>query len=74
MIQTKPISKTITSLDDLEERFNLRATENEQFFPEWNQELPELADIETATLDQSIAPDWQSIGDLLDLSIHVTKS
>jgi hypothetical protein len=52
MIQTKPISKTITSLDDLEERLNLRATENEQFFPEWNQELPELADTETATLDQ----------------------
>jgi len=52
MIQTKPISKTITSLDDLEERFNLRATENEQFFPEWNQGLPELADREIATLDQ----------------------
>lgn len=52
MIQTKPISKTITSLDDLEERFNLRATENEQFFPEWNQELPELVHTETVALDQ----------------------
>jgi len=52
MIQTKPISKTITSLDDLEERFNLRATENEQFFPEWNQELPELTQTETTALDQ----------------------
>lgn len=52
MVQTKPISKTITSLDDLEERFNLRPTENEQFFPEWHQDLPELTDSETTTLDQ----------------------
>ncbi|HBL58471.1 MAG TPA: type I restriction endonuclease subunit R [Cyanobacteria bacterium UBA8803] len=52
MVQAKPISKTITSLDDLEERFNLRPTGNEQFFPEWHQELPELIDSEIATLDQ----------------------
>jgi hypothetical protein len=52
MVQTKPISKTITSLDDLEERFNLCPTENKQFFPEWHQDLPELTDTEIATLDQ----------------------
>ncbi|NEP08770.1 MAG: type I restriction endonuclease subunit R [Symploca sp. SIO2C1] len=52
MVQAKPISKTITSLDDLEERFNLFPTENEQLFPEWNQDLPELTDTETTTLDQ----------------------
>ncbi len=52
MVQAKPISKTITSLDDLEERFNLLPTENEQFFLEWNQELPQLTDTETTTLDQ----------------------
>ncbi len=52
MVQAKPISKTITSLDDLEERFNLLPTENEQFFLEWNQELPPLTDTETTTLDQ----------------------
>jgi hypothetical protein len=52
MVQAKPISKTITSLDDLEERFNLLPTENEQFFSEWNQELPQLTDTETTTLDQ----------------------
>jgi hypothetical protein len=52
MVQAKPISKTITSLDDLEERFNLRPTENEQLFPEWHQDLPELTDTETTTLDQ----------------------
>jgi hypothetical protein len=52
MVQSKPISKTITSLDDLEERFNLRPTKNEQFFPEWHQDLPELTDTEIATLDQ----------------------
>ena len=52
MVQAKPISKTITSLDDLEERFNLFSTENEQLFPEWNQDLPELTDTEITTLDQ----------------------
>jgi hypothetical protein len=52
MVQAKPISKTITSLDDLEERFNLLPTENEQFFLEWNQDLPQLTDTETTTLDQ----------------------
>jgi hypothetical protein len=52
MVQAKPISKTITSLDDLEERFNLLPTENDQFFLEWNQELPPLTDTETTTLDQ----------------------
>lgn len=52
MVQAKAISKTITSLDDLEERFNLIPTENEQFFPEWNQDLPQLTDTETTTLDQ----------------------
>ncbi len=52
MAQTKPISKTITSLDNLEERFNLRPTDNEQFFPEWHQDLPKLTDSETTTLDQ----------------------
>ncbi|HEY9614241.1 type I restriction endonuclease subunit R [Allocoleopsis sp.] len=52
MVQTRPIGKTITSLDDLEERFNLRPTENEQFFCEWSNKLPELNDSEVATLDQ----------------------
>jgi hypothetical protein len=52
MVQSKPISKTITSLDDLEEKFNLRPTKNEQLFPEWHQDLPELTDTEIATLDQ----------------------
>ena len=52
MVQTKPISKTITSLLDLRERFNLNPTNNEQFSPEFTQELPELTNSEIATLDQ----------------------
>ncbi|NET03466.1 MAG: type I restriction endonuclease subunit R [Symploca sp. SIO2B6] len=52
MVQTKPISKTITSLYDLQERFNLRSTENEHFFPEWHQDLPKLTETETVTLEQ----------------------
>jgi len=52
MVQTKPISKTITSLLDLRERFNLTPTTNEQFSSEFTQDLPELTDSEIATLDQ----------------------
>lgn len=52
MVQTKPISKTITSLLDLRERFNLTPTTNEQFSSEFRQDLPELTDSEMATLDQ----------------------
>ncbi|HAZ46397.1 MAG TPA: type I restriction endonuclease subunit R [Cyanobacteria bacterium UBA11369] len=52
MVQTKPISKTITSLLDLRERFNLIPTSNEQFSPEFTQNLPELTETEIATLDQ----------------------
>ncbi|MGB7441573.1 MAG: type I restriction endonuclease subunit R [Coleofasciculaceae cyanobacterium] len=52
MVQTKPISKTITSLLDLRERFNLTPTTNEQFSSEFRQDLPELTDSEIATLDQ----------------------
>lgn len=52
MVQTKPISKTITSLLDLRERFNLTPTNSEQFSSEFTQDLPELNDSEIATLDQ----------------------
>lgn len=52
MVQTKPRSKTITSLLDLRERFNLTPATNEQFSSEFTQELPELTNTETATLDQ----------------------
>ncbi len=52
MVQSKPISKTITSLLDLRERFNLTPTANEQFSDEFTQDLPELIDSEIATLNQ----------------------
>lgn len=52
MSQTKPISKTITSLLDLRERFNLIPTSDEQLSSEFTQDLPALTDSEIATLDQ----------------------
>ena len=52
MIQTYPISKTITTLDDLEQKFNLFPTENDLFFWEWQQDLPDLTSQEQETLDQ----------------------
>jgi hypothetical protein len=52
MIQTYPIAKTITTLADLKQRFNLSATDNDQFFTEWQQDLPDLTSQERETLDQ----------------------
>lgn len=52
MVQTLAISKAITTIADIEERFNLTPTDNEQFFTEWFQDLPELTDDEKASLDK----------------------
>ena len=52
MVQTYPISKTITTLADLEQRFNLIPTDNDLFFQEWQQGLPQLTTQEKETLDQ----------------------
>lgn len=52
MPQTLSISKNITTLADLEQRFNLKPTDNDTFFPEWQQDLPDLTSQEQATLEQ----------------------
>lgn len=52
MIQTYPISKTITTLEALEQKFKLSPTDNELFFQEWQQDLPELTAQEKETLEQ----------------------
>jgi hypothetical protein len=52
MVQARAISKTINTLADLEERFSLQPTENDDFFPEWNQGLPEVTNFEIVTLEQ----------------------
>ncbi|BAG00978.1 hypothetical protein [Microcystis aeruginosa] len=51
-IQTYPISKTITTLAVLKQKFNLSATDNDQFFNEWQQDLPDLTTQEKETLEQ----------------------
>ena len=52
MIQTYPISKTITTLEALEQKFKLSPTDSDLFFQEWQQDLPELTDQEKETLEQ----------------------
>ena len=52
MIQTYPISKTITTLEALEQKFKLSPTDNELFFQEWQQDLPDLTTQEKETLEQ----------------------
>ena len=51
MVQKTAITEAITTLAEAESRFNLRRTEDEQFFPEWSEDLPSLTDAEKSYLD-----------------------
>ncbi len=51
MAQKIAITEAITSIAEAESRFNLRRTEDEQFFLEWCEDLPSLTDAEKSYLD-----------------------
>ena len=51
MVQRTAITEAIKSLADAETRFNLRRTEDEQFFTEWYEDLPVITDAEKASLN-----------------------
>lgn len=46
------ITKVITTLNEAEAKFNLRRTEDDRFFTEWFEGLPELTDLEKTSLDR----------------------
>lgn len=50
MVQAIPASNLF--LEDLQEKFNLQRTSNDQFFTEWLTNLPELSNLEKQTLDR----------------------
>jgi hypothetical protein len=52
VVATKPIAKTITSLDDLKQRFNLTPASSDAFFAEWYTDVPSLSDAEQATIGE----------------------
>ncbi len=52
MVTTIGIRENIKNLNDLEEKFNLRQTEDDNFFPEWYEDLPEISDRQKASLDK----------------------
>ena len=51
MVQKTAITDIFKSLAEVESRFHLRRTEDEQFFPEWYDNLPQITDEEKASLD-----------------------
>jgi hypothetical protein len=51
MTQSTKITNAITTLTDAETQFNLVRIENEQFFPEWFTNLPEITNAEKTALD-----------------------
>ena len=46
------VTEAITTLADAEERFHLRRTEDEQFFTEWQVDLPALTNVEKTELSE----------------------
>lgn len=52
MVVTLPISKTILTIADVEDKFQLMPCTVPTFFREWQDDLPELTEIERATLDR----------------------
>ncbi|MEQ8974135.1 MAG: hypothetical protein RIE73_27540 [Coleofasciculus sp. C1-SOL-03] len=51
MVQQQAITDAIKTLADVENRFHLRRTEDERFFTEWYEDLPEINDVEQESLD-----------------------
>lgn len=51
MTQTTAITEAITSLTDAENRFGFIRVENEQFFLEWCEKLPEITEADKTSLD-----------------------
>lgn len=51
MVQKTAITDIFKSLAEVESRFHLRRTEDEQFFTEWYDKLPKITDEEKASLD-----------------------
>jgi len=52
MVVTLPISKTILIIADVENKFQLSPSVEPTFFREWQNDLPELTELEKASLDR----------------------
>jgi hypothetical protein len=68
MTQTKAITEVITILADTQTRFGLVRVEEEEFFTEWYEQLPEITEAEKISLDvlRSRYLYHRSEGDLLE--------
>lgn len=51
MVQKAAITDAIKTLADVESRFHLRRTEDERFFTEWYEDLPEITEGERESLN-----------------------
>ncbi|MGK7943187.1 MAG: hypothetical protein AB4058_01810 [Microcystaceae cyanobacterium] len=73
MAQTYPISQTITTFADLKQKFKLSPTDNELFFSEWQQELPNLSLKEKETLDEIKQRFERHLEDILQILKQIAK-
>lgn len=52
MVTTIGVRETIKSFSDLQTKLNLTQTEDDNFFPEWYEDLPEMRETEKTALDR----------------------
>ena len=52
MLKTVAVTKAIVSLNDVRDRFGLREATDDRFFPEWQENLPEIDRDDRAVLDR----------------------
>ena len=52
MVETVAVTRAITNLNEVHEKFNLSQTDAPQFFTEWFEGLPNINDAEKASLDR----------------------
>jgi hypothetical protein len=52
MVSSLGVTDVIKSLSDLQERFGWRQTDDDRFFPEWIEDLPELNEAEQAGVNR----------------------
>jgi hypothetical protein len=51
-MQTVAVTRALTSLVDVETKFNLHRSVREDFFPEWQTDLPPLSEVEQQALNR----------------------
>jgi Type I restriction enzyme R protein N terminus (HSDR_N) len=63
MTQTIPIEKNIKTLNQLQDKFNLKRSQSDRFFTEWNEDFHEITEDDRLALDRIKQKYWYQLSD-----------